>query len=217
MPHPADDDLAMLALGEQMAGVASHVTGCARCAAELDALRSAVRTARAGDLTSPPPAPPAVWVRIADELDLAAPSRGRRLLVGAAAAVAALAVLAGVLFVGNPADRPSSTATQVALSPLGKAGGSGSVRLVAGAGGREMDITTRGLPRTSGFYEVWLLDPANGHLVALGSLDDAGSAQLPVPRGVAMADYPTVDVSQQPDNGNPAHSGHSVLRARLPT
>lgn len=219
MPHPSDDDLALLALGETLPGVAAHVATCVQCTREHDALRAAVRTARAAELVPPPPAPEAVWDRIAAELDLPVRRpRRRRLLVGVAAAVAGLAVLAGVLVAGLPGRRaPVQAAVQVALTPLGSAAGTGSVRIVDGGRGREMDISTSGLPRASGFYEVWLLDPANGHLVALGSLDDAGSAHLPVPKGVVMSDYPTVDVSQEPDDGNPAHSGDSVLRGRLRT
>lgn len=73
-----------------------------------------------------------------------------------------------------------------------------------------------GLRPTDGFYEVWLLDPGSGRLVALGVLDDDGRGRLTVPEGVAVGDYPAVDVSAEPDDGDPAHSGASVLRGAWP-
>ena len=36
-----------------------------------------------------------------------------------------------------------------------------------------------------------------------------------VPAGVNLTDYPVVDVSLEPLDGNPAHSGTSVLRGTL--
>jgi len=63
---------------------------------------------------------------------------------------------------------------------------------------------------------VWLLDLEQGRMVALGVLDDRGRGRLTLPDGVRVADYPEVDVSLEPDDGDPAHSGDSVLRGELP-
>jgi anti-sigma-K factor RskA len=63
---------------------------------------------------------------------------------------------------------------------------------------------------------VWLVDLEAGRLVALGTLDDDGRAELAVPAGVDLSDYPEVDVSLEPDDGDPQHSGDSVLRGDLP-
>ena len=73
-----------------------------------------------------------------------------------------------------------------------------------------------GLPSADGFYEVWLVDLDAGRLLPLGALDDTGSGRLTVAEGVRLADYPEVDISLEPDDGDPGHSGDSVLRGALP-
>ena len=102
------------------------------------------------------------------------------------------------------------------LVALGRTSASGEVVLADGQGQRSLVVDTAGLPSADGFYEVWLLDPEQGRMVALGVLDDTGQGRLPVPDGVRVADYPAVDVSLEPDDGDPAHSGDSVLRGELP-
>ncbi len=217
MPHPGEDDLAVLALGERLPGVQEHVDGCERCAAELLALTATVRTARdAGPATIAPP-PAQVWDRIAGELLLAptaaAPRRSRRrwaLPVGAAAAVVvAAAVVLGPLTDPGPPASP--------LQALGGLRASGQAVLHDGSSGRVLDVDTSGLGPPGGFYEVWLLEPGSSRILALGTLDERGRAVLPVPDGVDLADYSLVDVSAEPDDGNPAHSSDSVLRGRLRT
>jgi hypothetical protein len=128
VPHPSDDDLALLALGEPAPDVAAHVRDCPVCDVELRALRATARRTDMIELADPPPA---VWQRIADELGLADEL---------------------------PTARPD-------------------------------DVVV---------------------------LDDSGLGRLTVPEGVRPGDYPEVDVSLEPDDGDPAHSGDSVLRGELP-
>lgn len=220
MQHPAEDDLALLALGERLPGVQEHVQGCPRCTAELSALEATVRTARDAGPTPIPPPPDRVWDRITGELHLApaAPARpaGHRLrrapvLLGAAAAVV-VAVLVTVVVV----DRPTRPGPDVsALVALPGVTATGEAVLRTGTSGRVLDVDTAGLGPVDGFYEVWLLGPGGTRTLALGTLDAAGRAALPVPDAVRLADYPLVDVSIEPDDGNPAHSSDSVLRGRL--
>ena len=61
---------------------------------------------------------------------------------------------------------------------------------------------------------MWLLEPGSQRMVALGVVD-GGSAVLPVPAGVDLAAYSVVDVSVEPDDGDPAHSAVSVARGDL--
>jgi anti-sigma-K factor RskA len=66
----------------------------------------------------------------------------------------------------------------------------------------------------SGFLEVWLIDPSVSRMFALGTLEgDSGS--LPIPDGVDIAAYPIVDISLEPYDGSPAHSGDSIARGSL--
>ncbi len=238
MPHPTEDDLALLALGEPVPHVAAHVSGCAVCDGEVRALRATVDTARRSDMLDLAAPPPAVWQRIADELGIAAeagpsgepavarpddvdvPLRRtpwRRPLAAAVAVLAAAAAVAGVLaVVRGPAP---TTPTQVAapLQALPGTSASGEFVLATGPGERSLAVDTSGLPPVDGFYEVWLLDLAQDRLVALGVLDERGRGRLTVPDGVRIEDYREVDVSVEPDDGDPTHSGASVLRGELPT
>ncbi len=81
---------------------------------------------------------------------------------------------------------------------------------------RALLVDTAGLPPADGIYEVWLFDVETDRLVALGALDDSGKGWLTVPTGVDVADYPQVDTSLEPADGDPTHSGNSVLRGDLP-
>ena len=65
----------------------------------------------------------------------------------------------------------------------------------------------------SEFYELWLLGK-EGELVSLGSfrVGEEGQSQIEVPLPVNPGKYEYFDVSIQPENGSPDHSGRSVLR-----
>lgn len=229
MQHPSDDDLALVALGEHVDRVQEHVQDCPFCASELSALSAAASTARHADLSALVPPPPSVWDRVATELGLDEPgdnrvltprraSWHRRALAVAVGATAVAGAAALVLTVGSPFG--SSTPDEGASVPLQALGGSpatGRVVLAAAPEPRSLLVDTSGLPRPDGYYEVWLLDVENDRLVALGNLDESGRGWLDVPEGVEMTDYPYVDVSLEPDDGDPQHSGDSVLRADLPT
>lgn len=114
---------------------------------------------------------------------------------------------------------PQSTATTVAtanLQPVTDTSARGTASLLRVDGRRVLRLT---LPRAdggqdTGFREVWLLDTAQGQLVSLGVLEGPrGSFTLP--RNLDLADYPTVDVSTEPFDGDPTHSGDSLARGNL--
>lgn len=231
MQHPSEDDLTLFALGEPVPGIVTHVQDCPRCDGEVRALRSTVATARRSDLLELAAPPPAVWQRIADELGIDATAAGarpddvvvplrrspwRRPLTAAAAALAVAAAATAVLVAVRPPAPAPPQGTTVPLVALGATSARGEVVLPDGGGERSLVVDTAGLPPADGFYEVWLLDLEQDRMVALGVLDDSGRGRLTVPEGVQMGDYPEVDVSLEPDDGDPAHSGQSVLRGELP-
>ena len=63
------------------------------------------------------------------------------------------------------------------------------------------------------FYELWLLG-ADKRLVGLGSfrVDEQGRATLNLPLPVDPKSFTYFDLSLEPSDGNPGHSGVSVLR-----
>lgn len=64
------------------------------------------------------------------------------------------------------------------------------------------------------YLEVWLLRPDVSGMVTLGVLE-GGRAELVLPEGVSLEEYPVVDVSVEAVDGDPAHGGRSVLRGQL--
>jgi hypothetical protein len=126
----------------------------------------------------------------------------------------AVGIGAGTLLSGD--DGASLDAqSELALSRIddGPPGAEGSV--LVSAGGERATVDVGGLEPSGPdrFYELWLLD-ADGRMIALGSfqVDEDGRADVEVPIPVEPSRYQFFDVSLQEDNGDPAHSGISVLR-----
>ncbi|MDQ5894542.1 MAG: hypothetical protein QG596_803 [Actinomycetota bacterium] len=136
-------------------------------------------------------------------------------------ATGAALLLAGFL-IGNATSgddnlvAPAPAGQELALDSLGEAPptAEGEVRMVSSEGD-QMRLDVSGLKPSpeNEFYELWLLG-ADGELIALGSfrVGEAGSRSIEVPLPVDPSSFKYFDVSIQPENGDPAHSGRSVLR-----
>lgn len=87
----------------------------------------------------------------------------------------------------------------------------GQADLVAAPNGTQVTVDAPDLPPSANnAYEVWLFGN-DGRMVSLGTLSN-GVGTFTVPNGISTAEYRTVDVSDEPPNGNPAHSGVSMVR-----
>jgi anti-sigma-K factor RskA len=141
----------------------------------------------------------------------------RRLAVVTALTAAAAAVVALVLATrGGDPPIPAPPPTTLALRPL--PGAAGRAQLTLNSAGTEAELRAAHL-RPSGahdYYEAWLADDG-GRMVSMGTFRVPASGRVDVHMAVAVdvAAYALVDVSLEPDDGNPAHSDRSVLRARL--
>ena len=233
MQHLDPDRLVLLALSEETEGPgeSGHLNECTVCRHELDALRTVADLgAESEDLRDLPPPPENIWRRIEDgiagETPAAAPversvrtrrTRPRWLTPVLAAAAAAVLAVAGTVTVDRFVRRtPAETVTaRATLAPLPAVPGAaaGSVQVLSDGA---MRIDVRNLPLTTGFHEVWLIDPDDPtKMVAIGNLPDRPVAVLPVPPGIDMNRYRLVDVSDEPHDGDAAHSGRSLLRGTL--
>lgn len=135
--------------------------------------------------------------------------------------VAAAAVLvAGSVGLTRWVDRdveapPVTTAGQSAdLEPVV---GTGSGTVVMAADGPDevtMTVETHDLPKIhqGQFYYVWLFNPDTGKMLPLGVIGPQGQASFEIPDNL-VGRYQVVDVSLERDDGDPAHSVTSVLRA----
>jgi anti-sigma-K factor RskA len=129
--------------------------------------------------------------------------------MAAAAAIIGVAALGTLLLVG---DGDGDVLATTELAPLGD-GGAGSARLVDHDGTLQLRVDTEDLDPGDGYLELWLIDPTVSRLVSLGPLRDDGTYDLPA--HVDPAAFPIVDVSIEPVDGDPTHSGDSVLRGEL--
>jgi len=233
VPQHCDPDvLALLALGESVGSSSDvgHLADCAHCQSELDQLRAVVTASRSVEPADRPSAPPAaVWERVAEELGLStttvdvpllafAPRRGPswRTLAAASVAAALIGALAtlGIVAAVSGGSAPTTVVARASLAPLPAHSGSGTASVVDVGAGRALDIDVSGLGPVDGFYEVWLLDADGKKLVSLGLLRGT-HGRFALPPGVDISTYPLVDVSIEPADGNPLHSGNSVVRGRL--
>jgi Anti-sigma-K factor rskA, C-terminal len=239
--HPDPDDLALAALPAEPSdpGVAAHLAGCATCRAHVDELARTVALAQdgggAGDLGGPPDR---VWAAITAELgaeiqpvdDAPPPERPkarRRVLVAAVAALVALVAGVGIglgvgAVGGAPGAGPPSSTVVAQLQPIGPLdpAASGTLTATERAGVRTMAVRLTRVPDTAGadYLEVWLMNGAGTEIVALGALtrDDTGyTGSFTVPSNLPMAQLDLVDVSAERYDGNPGHSGVSILRGTL--
>jgi hypothetical protein len=147
------------------------------------------------------------------------PSRRRwtRWAAPLAAAVVGIVIGAGAVVIAqNNSDNVTIEAvaplTPVPDGPLPPTDGQlGKAELVAAPTGQEVRVNTADLPpATNTSYEVWLFGD-DGKMVSLGTLDN-GNGTFTVPQGINTREYRVVDVSDEPPDGNPAHSGISLIR-----
>ena len=131
--------------------------------------------------------------------------------IQSAVAAAAVAVVALVTVGPLAGDDPRPVAA-ADLQPFGDAdvdAVEGDFVLADGSARLRLDLSS--LPAAEdAFYEVWLLDAEQGRLVSLGPVRDDNTYALPA--GTPVDAFPLVDVSVEPLDGDPTHSGDSVLR-----
>ena len=221
MAHCEPQTLSLIALGEPpSAEEAMHLVTCDSCRRDWESMRATVEVARDLDddeLMSPPDH---VWAAIAEDITESAsetPLRPRRRVATWIALAAAVGVvLGGAIGASAMRSAPPEIVASVALEPLAEysAAGTASVEVVDGTEMLAVDVT--GLPATDGYFEVWLLAPDASSMIALGTLGPGEKAVLPLPAGVSLADYPVVDISAEPYDGDPTHSTDSVVRGTLP-
>ena len=228
-PHGADHDpmefLGLLS-GEANRGVAlamaERLRSCDACRRELAdllvahaALASASRTlaepAEPAEVLAPLPTPD-------DVLPPPRPTPTRSHSWTIRWAVAAAAIVVAVVGVSTGLARSHQHPTvvaQAALRPLdGPANATGTLTALATGTDRELTVHTSALhaPGAQSFYEVWLLDPSTLKMLAVGVLPASGTGSYNMDASL-MKGYSAVDISLQANNGNPAHSTTSVLRA----
>jgi len=242
--HCTPEQLALAALREPLpADDAAHLESCERCRAEVASLQRAVDALAVPELAAPGasvPPPARVWDAIAAATGVSAtaaapevaeappadpavaeatvlPFRSRRRpwLLVAAAAVAGAVIGAGAVAVLDDRDDDGEPVVAVALDPLADNDASGRAEvIVRDDGSRVVQVDLDAPALDDGYYEVWLIDSQVVGMVPLGMVLP-GTQQFELPADLDLEQFPIVDVSVEPLDGVPTHSGVSVARGEL--
>jgi len=241
--HCTPEQLALAALREPLSAEdTAHLAACAACRAEVASLQRGVDLLAVPQLAAPGapvPPPPHVWEAIAAATGITAspraeapavvsvpaaseaqvlPFRSRRrpLLMVAAAVVAGAVLGAGAVAVLRGDDEDGGeTVEAVALDPLADNDASGRATIVVrDDGSRVLEVDLEASPLDDSYYEIWLIDQDVVGMVPLGVVRP-GKQTVELPADLDVAAFPIVDVSVEPLDGDPTHSGVSVARGEL--
>ena len=131
------------------------------------------------------------------------------------AAAAATALLAAGAFWSVQQSQPALTPlARAELAPVDQHSATGTARVVEAKDGQRSLEVRVDKNEANGYQEVWLIAPDLSRLVSLGVLTSE-SGTFAVPAGLDLGEYPIVDVSDEPVDGNPAHSSVSIVRGTL--
>ncbi len=111
---------------------------------------------------------------------------------------------------GSPAVLASTT-----LAPLPEKVGTGTAEVRSAGGRRELDLSLDAAAPAEGFLQVWLLSSSDDERMVLLGVLEGGSGSFVLPPGVQLEDYPVVDVSIEPYDGDPLHSRNSLVQGTL--
>jgi len=243
--HCTPEQLALAALREPLPTEdAVHLESCAVCAAEVASLRRSVDAVAVPQLAAPGPSvapPPRVWEAIAAATGVSAtprpeassrpddvpraedaqvlPFRLRRrpvLLVAASVVIGAVVGAGAVAVLSDSGDGDGVEAVEtIALDPLDDNDASGRAEVVVRAdGSRALEVQLTAPALEEGYYEVWLIEPSIVDMVPLG-IARSGTQTFELPADLDLSEFPVVDVSVEPLDGDPLHSGVSVARGQL--
>jgi len=130
-----------------------------------------------------------------------------------AASVASALAGVGVTLGWQALDDPAVVASAV-LRPLPDKAASGDVILIGSGEERELNLRLDVDAPSDAYLQVWLMSPDAQRMVPVGVVED-GVGFWRVPAGLDIAEFPLVDVSIEPFDGNAAHSSDSLVRGTL--
>jgi len=188
-----------------------HLEGCPACRDELDDVRHAHGILRAAAGSPPPELKDWVLARAKNE---ARQSGRRRLWLPVAAALLVVAVLGlGVLrTVSESSDGLALTSTTAAPQAGGELRGE---RI---GDNLKVELEAWGLPKPRGgeYYEMWYAKEGGGR-ISCGTFraQPGGSTTVSMSAPASAVAYPEIEITLEPDDGDPGSSGEVVLKGSL--
>lgn len=142
-------------------------------------------------------------------------SRRRWVAALSGAAVLLIAVVVAAVLVLRPTAQVQAHATLAGLPAWSTSSGTATMEREAdGTTVLQIELDSPAVHSNGDYREVWLMNRDLTKSISVGLLD-GDSGTFAMPPNIAAADYPVVDISQQPLNGDPAHSGDSIVRGTL--
>lgn len=171
-------------------------------------------TPTVADRERPEPAPAAEPAR-QHRVPRRARARRRTLVFALVATVAIVAVVAGVWGVQQLIRPQVSVVAAATLDGFpAHPGAEGEAVLEETDGHTRIVVNLDADVAREGYREVWLLASDGSGLVSLGVLDGA-EGTFAVPDDVDLDLFSLVDISQEETDGDPGHSGDSIVRGEL--
>jgi anti-sigma-K factor RskA len=192
-----------------------HLEGCSECRRELDRARQTHNLLRQLAATEPPPElKDQLLVQVRGEIP-ARSAGGWWFWASAAAALLVVAVLGLGLFRAITDDSSSGVPlTATALAP--EAGG--EVRVEEVGENFRVELEVWGMPELEKdeYYEMWYY-AADGGRISCGTfrVGPEGRTTVNLTAPASASDYPDIEITREPDDGDPGSSGEDVLEGKL--
>ena len=188
--------------------------------ARIEAIRAAATARRDARPVAPPERSAAADpVRIDGVRRRRAPTRLRRRSLALAAGVIAIAIGAAIVASTRDVDRGEVEYA----GPISGNGSVGELTVTKTGIGRVVELDTDDLPilPTGELYEVWFVGsgdaPGSPNRISAGTFhpDDEGRSHVTFAAAVDPAEYPLVQITSEPGDGDPAPSDLVVLEATI--
>ncbi len=141
-------------------------------------------------------------------------ARSRRWWLPAAAGLVVGAAIGGSVVAGLQRPASETVLAEARLDALPGWSASGDALLEEAPDGSMTLVVRVSATEEDGFRAVWLLDQDATRLVSLGALD-GDEGRFAIPAGLDLTEFGVVDVSAEPFDGDPGHSGDSIVRGAL--
>jgi hypothetical protein len=189
-----------------------HLEGCSGCRSELNRVLRSHDHLRKLAASKPPPE---LKARVLEQVRREPPARSSGGWWFRGLAAAALLVVA-VWGIGLLQDLTDDSSTRVPLSATALAPEAGGEVQVERVGQNiRVDLEVWGMPdlKEGEYYEMWYYADDGGRISFRVGPEGRTTVKLSAP--ATAGNYPEIEVTREPDDGNPEASGKAVLEGRF--
>jgi anti-sigma-K factor RskA len=192
-----------------------HLEECSRCRNEMDSVRQTHSFLRQLAASEPPTELKArVLAQVRSEIS--ARSGGGWWFWGSAAAALLVVAVVGIGLL-QVLTGGSSTGVPLTATALAREAG-GEVQVEEAGRNFRVDLEVWGMPelKEGEYYEMWYYAEDGGR-ISCGTfrVGPEGRTSVNLSAPATAGDYPEIEITREPDDGNPEASGEEVLEGRL--